>query len=311
MGGAPEDTQIMRLQFRSFSQRLSMQAGLRWTKVAQSLYERVRYRRIIMRMHLAACTPCQYDCVDCSHAAMLKEFKGYQLSLDHVREFINFTEQSHYLIKQLHLTGPGEPLLWRNLEEGLRLLRGSRAIQRIALISNGLNLQRIDNDMWNNIDQIHVSVYPAFKKVDDVLAALEPSHKKKLRIVRTTHFRTAPRKGEVAAIPCVCDCTGPMYFDRKVFFYCGPTVFGAAESKGVSVLDYPEMYEEIGLDYLKRMIVPQSRVERIPILSRVLGTIDPIGKTAAHELCRYCFANNNREFVLRDHVALPNGADSA
>ena len=96
-----------------------------------------RHTRIIEHMHLAACVPCQYDCVDCAHDGMRNKFSGYHLNLDDLREFIRCTEESRYLVKLLDLTGPGEPLLWRNLKEGLRLLHKSPAIRKVRIVTNG------------------------------------------------------------------------------------------------------------------------------------------------------------------------------
>jgi molybdenum cofactor biosynthesis enzyme MoaA len=123
-----------------------------------------RLTLVVERMHLAVCVPCQYDCLSCSHQAMRYKFRGYDLPLDHLQEFIHFTETSGYLIRKLQLTGPGEPLLWKNLKEGLRLLRASPAIGEICIISNGLSIHRIDDETWKNLDQVQISLYPAFNK---------------------------------------------------------------------------------------------------------------------------------------------------
>ena len=263
----------------------------------------VRYSRIIERMHLAACVPCQYDCVDCSHAGMRYKYKGYQLKLADLREFIRFTEESRYLIKVLDLTGPGEPLLWKHLKEGLRLLHHSPAIEKVRIVSNGLALERLDDEDWNHVDRLEFSLYPANTKAQDDLSALG-SHRAKVGIRNQETFLTAPMPGEAAPIPCNCGCTGPMYFDRKVFFYCGPTVFGAADAKGVDVYDYREMYGDIGPDYLKRSQSPRvSLLDRVPSLRRLFPIVDPVRRSADHELCRHCFANENRKAGRKAHEA--------
>jgi hypothetical protein len=230
------------------------------------------------------------------------------LPLDHLQEFIHFTETSGYLIEKLHLTGPGEPLLWKHLKEGLRLLRASPAIKEIYVISNGLSIHKIDNETWNNLDHVDISLYPAFNKWERLNSALAV-HKDKINVRHTGRFYAAPQKGEIAPIPCGCNCTGPMFFDRKVFFFCGPTVFGAAESKGVSVFDYPEIYTEIGPNYLERSATPRD-LEWNTTLNRVIE-IDREKKTGNHELCKYCFANSNFEFLEHDHVAFSSFASDS
>ena len=99
-----------------------------------------------------------------------------------------------------------------------------------------------------------------------------------------------------------------MFFDRKVFLFCGPTVFGAAEKKGVSILEYPEMYTEIGPHYLECTAAPRQR-EWDASLNRIVE-VDREKKTGNHELCRYCVANNNFELVEHEHVAFSSFTNS-
>ena len=265
-----------------------------------------RHTRIIEHMHLAACVPCQYDCVDCAHDGMRNKFSGYHLNLDDLREFIRCTEESRYLVKLLDLTGPGEPLLWRNLKEGLRLLHKSPAIRKVRIVTNGLALNRLDDEDWGNIDHLEFSWYPANQSAQDDLAALGV-HRAKVHIRNKQRFKTAPVKGDIAPVPCACECSGPMYFDRKIFFYCGPPVFGAAENKGVEVSDFPEMYGDIGPDYLRRSESVRARwLQHSPWLRRRLPILEPVKRIAAHELCKHCFANGNREYVRNDHIPYVN-----
>jgi hypothetical protein len=257
-------------------------------------------RLIVERMHLAVSIPCQYDCLSCSHGAMRYKFSGYQLPLAHLEEFIYYTEVSRYKIRKLHLTGPGEPLLWVHLKQGLRLLKGCAWIEEIHLISNGLNLNKIDSEMWTNIDRISISLYPSFNKWDRLNLALR-SYTAKIKLSRIESFRALPSKGQTAPIPCRCDCTGPMVFDQKVFFYCGPTIFGAAESKGADVYDFPSMYTNIGPDYLERSLSPRELV--LDSSSNYMIEVDREKKTGSYELCKYCFANLNFRLPAHNHRA--------
>jgi hypothetical protein len=262
-----------------------------------SLLKKLSSKRRIERMHLAVCTPCQYDCVSCSHETMRYRFRRYHLPLADLREFIRLTEASRYIIQKIHLTGPGEPLLWKHLKTGLEFLHRSFAFQKVHITSNGLHLDKIDDETWQYIDRMHLSLYPAFKKEAQLEAVCE-RYGDKIKVNRVNRFFAYPEKGRTAPIPCTCDCTGPMYFDRKIFFYCGPTAFGAAESKGVDVYDYPEMYAEIGLNYLERSDAPL--VHRLSRFS-ITGLLDREAKSADHELCRYCFANKNFALKSKSH----------
>src|SRR5690606_11403686 len=73
-------------------------------------------------------------------------------------------------------------------------------------------------------------------------------------------------------IPTHCNCPGPMFYNNKIFPFCGPPVFGAARAMGVDVMDYPDMYTEIGPYYLDKF--SESRTGNL-------------------EFCKYCWANTN------------------
>jgi hypothetical protein len=93
-----------------------------------------------------------------------------------------------------------------------------------------------------------------------------------------------------------------MYFDGKVFYFCGPTVFSAQESKSLDVLQYRDMYGEIGLNYLEVNL--QSEIGAVGRAFR-LGAVDRRKKTGNHELCKYCFANGNFKKPAQPHLAFP------
>lgn len=141
---------------------------------------------------------------------------------------------------------------------------------------------------------LRVSLYPASAHIQARIEEAVGRYGRKLLVTTANTFITAPTPSATAPIPCSCGCTGPMYFDRKVFLFCGPTVFDAAQSKGADLWEYPEMYAEIGLHYLDG----GKKVER------ALALVDPEKKVGNHELCRYCFANGNRKRKRHAHIAL-------
>lgn len=62
-------------------------------------------------------------------------------------------------IHKLALLG-GEPLLHPRLEELARVARASGAVEKIAVISNGVGVERISDELLASIDVIEISVYP-------------------------------------------------------------------------------------------------------------------------------------------------------
>jgi hypothetical protein len=266
---------------------------------ARRLARRIRYRRLIEQMHLAVCTPCQYDCVSCAHQGMRYQFPNHHLSLGELRAFLATTESSGYFIERLQISGPGEPLLWKHLSEGLELLGRSPAIGFIEVLSNGVGINRLDERAWQNIDLLRVSLYPEAAHIEPLLARAKVRYGEARIIVKGTRsFRAAPAAAAPRAIPCECTCTGPMYFDGRVLLFCGPPVFDAAAAVGRDLFDYPEMFRPLQPDYLSSGA--PSRTATWPL---ALAPVDSVTKVGNHELCRYCFANSPASRSRHPHSA--------
>jgi hypothetical protein len=226
----------------------------------------------IFDFKLEVSSPCQNDCELCAHADLMRHIKGYQLSLEKLDRFLFYTERSNYFIRSLSIHGPGEPFLWKELNAGLRMLKRSRAIGWISMVTNGLLLDRLAEDSMACIDRLFISVYSNYNR-QEMLQGFVKQHAKKVRLWDGTNFwehtadptKTAPATGG-------CTCSGPMLYDDRIFPYCGPPVFGAAKAKGVEVLKIPHMSVPLGPDYMAAYN------------ARLMGRMD---------ICRYCWANPN------------------
>lgn len=276
----------------AFLARKARSAVIRARQLAHPVAVRLTHRLVIERLTLGVCTACEYDCVSCSHQAIRYRFRRYQMSLDEVRTFIRLTEASGYRIETLHLTGPGEPLLWAHFTEGLRLLRASSAIGFIEIFSNGLAIERVDPQAWAAFDRLWVSLYPESLHLRPVLETLRERYPGKLRIRPTEVFRPPVPEGARLPVPCACDCPGPMVFNGRVFYFCGPPVFDAAAAAGVDLLADASMSGPLCEDYLHP-----------PARRGLLAAVDRRRKTGNHELCRTCFANLNHAPAPQAHRA--------
>lgn len=272
--------------------RKARSAVIRARQLTHPLAMRLAHRLVIEQLTLGVCTACEYDCVSCSHQAIRYRFRRYQMSLDEVRTFIRLTESSGYRIEKLHITGPGEPLLWTHFTEGLRLLRASRAIGTLEIVSNGLAAERIEAEAWASLDKLWVSLYPETVHLRPALESLQHRHPDKIRIRQVDAFRPPVPGGTQLPIPCVCDCPVPMVFNGRVFYFCGPPVFDAAVTAGVDLLEDATMSGPLREDYLN----PPERW--MP-----LATVDRRRKTGSHALCRTCFANLNHAPASQAHQA--------
>ncbi|MBF0162362.1 MAG: 4Fe-4S cluster-binding domain-containing protein [Magnetococcales bacterium] len=246
---------------------------VRWAEMLKAAVPELR-RRQIARMLVEVATACQFDCAECSHGGMRKETKKYQMSLQQVKTFIEWTEKSHYTIQNLCINGPGEPFLWKQFDAALALFRQSKHIEHIEVYSNGLGFERIADETWNCIDRVQVSLYDPEQKVE--LKESLAQHRTKLEVIPIDSFKPRLQPEEVPMdLTYSCGCPGPMLYGDFVFLYCGPVVFDAAILMGKNIFDIEELYARVGEDYLSRY--------------------DPL-KMANMEICRYCWANDtNRQ----------------
>lgn len=226
----------------------------------------------ISEVKLEVCSVCQNDCAECAHGELRLQTKKYQLSMEQVRDFIKFTEESNYLIHQLSIHGGGEPLLWKNFNEALPLFGKSTAIKSIVVTTNGLAIKRIDNEAWQHIDTLNISFYD-----DQPNALLEDTtvakYGHKIHVEHIPYFFSRIKNNsEVFKIPSKCMCSGPMILENNVFPFCDPPVFDAAQIMGIDIWKLNGIYKKIEQNYLSEF--------------------DP-SLRGNMEICRYCWANSN------------------
>lgn len=217
-----------------------------------------------VRVLFEVCSACQFDCALCAHSGLKAFDPHYHLSLPEVESFIRATEDSGYTAN-LGMHGPGEPLLWRHLTEGLALLRTSNAIQKITINSNGLTLPKVAH-ILDMVDSVRVSLYPGVK-----MEIIE--HEK---VVYNPHtFFMAPQYP--APIPCKCICDGPMLYKDLIFPNCGPPLFDALERMGSNISP---------LSFAKKLAPHYAEGEIL---------------TGTFAECAYCWANSGAIFVKEAH----------
>ena len=223
--------------------------------------------RIIGRVFFEVCSDCQYDCINCGHSSFRSVYKNYHMSIPELNRFLYYTEKSNYYIREAYLHGPGEPTLWKNLNEGIKILHESNVVGGIGMITNGVSLYRIKEETFQYIDRIRISVYPDAKK-NDFITYLQQKFPEKIKLEVFKQFMSKPNREYPDSIPCTCACPVPV-FVKNNFFYCSGTIFDAAKLKGVDVFDCHEVYTELKENYLDNYSI---------------GNFD---------LCKYCISNGN------------------
>ncbi|MDD2463082.1 MAG: hypothetical protein PHI97_03730 [Desulfobulbus sp.] len=183
------------------------------------------HKKLIPQMKLEVCSRCQNDCEMCAHGEMRKFFPNYELTLEQLKEFLLVTESSGYFINNIRMHGPGEPLFWKFLNEGLQLLRNSSCIGTVFVATNGLLLNLISEKSWGCIDEMRVSIYDNTIN-NEMISGFASKYPDIIKIEKQSEFRKLPASGDFGEIPCKCICNGPMLFGDKILLYCGPPVFG-------------------------------------------------------------------------------------
>jgi hypothetical protein len=238
-------------------------------------------RRIVLHLTLQVCSLCQNNCEHCAHAAMIEANRGYQMSMEDLRTFVEHTKASRYYIENLWITGPGEPTLWKHFNDGIKLLDESGLIGRIIVISNGQSIGRVDSSTWKHIARLGVSTYPSNDHTE-ILRKLEEARQAGCEIDHRPRagFRVMPEKGVPGSLPARCMAPGPMIYADRVYYYCGPTGVAAARLKGEAFLDNEAYGAKLGPGYLEGI---NTRLR--------YGVGSDTYSTANLDLCRYCWAN--------------------
>lgn len=103
---------------------------------------------------------CNLRCYGCDHAAPIKP--ADYLSVENLAKDLAALSQT-VVAKEFKLSG-GEPTLHPRLVEVIHVIRRSGIADKITLITNGVLLRSIDEDVWRAIDAMWVSVYPGVKQ---------------------------------------------------------------------------------------------------------------------------------------------------
>ena len=224
-----------------------------------------RPKTIVPMMLFQTNAVCNLACAECADRVAIKQWRGYQASLDQVKDFIEATRASKIWIRELHINGLGEPTLWKNLNEGLELLARSGCIGRITMASNARSLDRIESKTWRHIYQLLIAEYAEQNPAP--IIAIKKRRGSQIGPIERTVFNRIPTQRYPGTIPCKCFCPGPMWLDGRIYLNCGPAAFEAAKWHG-------------------------SELESVHCKTGYLDTWEPamVGKLP---VCEYCRTNTN------------------
>jgi uncharacterized Fe-S cluster-containing radical SAM superfamily protein len=100
---------------------------------------------------------CNLKCTQCSHSSPHASSDDEIYALDQFRNDLCILS-NHLKCKVFRIVG-GEPLLNKNLLSYIHEIRKSNICDKLSLFTNGLLIQKVDKEIFKNLDEIRVSVY--------------------------------------------------------------------------------------------------------------------------------------------------------
>lgn len=131
---------------------------------------------------------CNLRCKSCSHAS--PHFKKHYSDPSSIYKDLRIMS-SCYKPDHIRLVG-GEPLLHPSFLEVLLSIKRSGICNKIRLLTNGILLSRADENIWAELSEIHVSVYPGFElseSASDKIAGLAHEHNVTVKLMYFGKFR--------------------------------------------------------------------------------------------------------------------------
>lgn len=133
---------------------------------------------------------CNLSCRSCSHSSPLEE----HFVLQPEETSSSLRELSRFLRAETVRIVGGEPLLHPNLSSLLCAVRESKIADRVCLVTNGILLDQIDEELLSCFDEIQISLYPLseqivsriYKNIESVSAIC-----KEVKVLKYYFFREA------------------------------------------------------------------------------------------------------------------------
>ncbi|NQV06924.1 radical SAM protein [bacterium] len=116
-------------------------------------------------LELIAVDHCNVSCKSCNHGS--PALKEWSADPDVVLRNLSILAK-YYRPRFIKVLG-GEPLLHRNLLELIRAARASGISDYFLLLTNGVLLHEMTDDLWQEFDEVEISMYPGLGLSDDNL----------------------------------------------------------------------------------------------------------------------------------------------
>jgi hypothetical protein len=210
-------------------------------------------------LSLYVASACQLTCQECIMMSLMKKEPKYQMSLEEVENLLKINELSSYNY-HYRLTG-GEPLLWTHILPALHKIRASNTCLSISIITNAMNISKIDDELISLVDCIRISKYQSNHKNIEIIKEKYPET---ILVVDREKFYKNPTEPVKGSTPVECGNPELMYYNNKI--YACPH----AESIAIKFnLNDIELSRPLEKDYKKDM--PQIREGQEKICELCIG----------------------------------------
>lgn len=133
---------------------------------------------------------CNLSCRGCSHSSPLEEYSVLQPEETNN----NLRELSRFLKAETVRIVGGEPLLHPDLNSLICAVKESEIAERVCLVTNGILLDKIDEEILSCFDEIQISLYPlAEQVVSHIYKNIKIANTacKKVKVLKYSSFREA------------------------------------------------------------------------------------------------------------------------
>ncbi|MCE5195438.1 MAG: 4Fe-4S cluster-binding domain-containing protein [Nitrospiraceae bacterium] len=233
---------------------------------------------------------CNISCMDCNHAASAAG--SSKADPDSIFDALSILSK-YYRSHALKIVG-GEPLLHPDLLLLIRAVRKSNICKHLALVTNGIFLNRMSDDIWRELDEVELSIYPETKSIlkkylpDIKQSAVKHKVKlvispyKKFRITFSTIGTTNAELIRLIYKNCrLANLWGCQSIHEGYFFKCPQCIYIPR------ILD-----SKAGYDYKRDGVRITDSPNILRDLSEYLSSQEPL------RACRYCLGSSGKH---RDH----------
>ncbi|MEA2036287.1 MAG: radical SAM protein [Nanoarchaeota archaeon] len=159
-----------------------------------------------MVLSIKTTAKCQNRCSFCPVVHWMDAKKGWETSLQNIKDLIKYSKFSDYTFKRIIFSG-GEPLLWKHLLVAAKLIRESGITVDTVAYTNALAVNK-DNMAWfksicDAIDGIRISKYENNHENIDLILK-ENIHN--VKIVDRPEYYEVSDKPIPKSLPADCGC---------------------------------------------------------------------------------------------------------